>query len=64
MHRRTYARWQAVHSWSSLVSTVLLLLLCVTGLPLIFAHEIDHITGNGVALPELHRPPAVPVPAG
>lgn len=59
MHRRTYARWQAVHSWSSLVSTVLLLLLCLTGLPLIFAHEIDHLTGNEVALPELQPPPPV-----
>jgi uncharacterized iron-regulated membrane protein len=30
-----------VHTWSSLISTLFLLLLCVTGLPLIFHHEID-----------------------
>lgn len=31
-----------VHKWSSLVSTVFLLILCVTGLPLIFHEEIEH----------------------
>lgn len=34
-------RWAWVHKWSSLVCTAFLLLLCVTGLPLIFHHEID-----------------------
>ena len=34
--------WSAVHSWTSLVSTLFLLMLCVTGLPLIFASEIEH----------------------
>jgi uncharacterized iron-regulated membrane protein len=33
--------WGAVHKWTSLVSTAFLLLLCVTGLPLIFHEEID-----------------------
>lgn len=33
--------WYAVHTWSSLVCTVFLLVLCVSGLPLIFADEID-----------------------
>jgi uncharacterized iron-regulated membrane protein len=34
--------WFEIHKWSSLICTVFLLLLCLTGLPLIFAHEIDH----------------------
>jgi uncharacterized iron-regulated membrane protein len=34
-----------VHRWSSLVSTVFLLLLCLTGLPLIFHHELDELFG-------------------
>ncbi|HVZ44481.1 MAG TPA: PepSY domain-containing protein [Ramlibacter sp.] len=34
-------RWVWVHKWSSLVCTVFLLSLCITGLPLIFHHEIE-----------------------
>ncbi|UPG89633.1 PepSY domain-containing protein [Luteibacter aegosomaticola] len=34
-------RWSAIHRWSSLACTAFLLLLCVTGLPLIFHDEID-----------------------
>ncbi|MBR8652362.1 PepSY domain-containing protein [Achromobacter sp. Marseille-Q0513] len=33
--------WQWIHTWSSLVCTLFLLMLCVTGLPLIFHDEID-----------------------
>ena len=43
----SYARlrcWQWIHKWSSLVSMLFLLMLCITGLPLIFAHEIDALT--------------------
>ncbi|PZU11836.1 PepSY domain-containing protein [Sphingomonas sp.] len=36
--------WYLVHKWTSLVCTVFLLMFCVTGLPLIFAHEIDEAT--------------------
>ncbi|PAP77789.1 PepSY-associated TM helix domain-containing protein [Rubrivirga marina] len=50
--------WFLVHKWTSLVSTLFLLLLCVTGLPLIFAHEIDHALGNSVDPPELAQVPA------
>ncbi len=50
--------WFLVHKWTSLVSTLFLLLLCVTGLPLIFAHEIDHALGNSVDPPELAEVPA------
>ncbi len=35
-------RWMWVHKWSSLVCTLFMLLVCVTGLPLIFNHEIQH----------------------
>lgn len=34
-------RWSAVHRWSSLVCTLFLLVICVTGLPLVFADDID-----------------------
>jgi len=34
--------WSQLHRWCSLVCTAFLLLLCVTGLPLIFSGEIDH----------------------
>ena len=35
--------WSWLHKWSSLVSTVFLLMLCVTGLPLVFSHELNHV---------------------
>lgn len=41
MRRGTISAWAAVHRWSSLVCTAFLLMLCVTGLPLIFHDEID-----------------------
>ena len=41
-------RWAWVHTWSSLVCTIFMLLLCLTGLPLIFHHEIGHLLGEGV----------------
>ncbi|WP_349263181.1 PepSY domain-containing protein [Steroidobacter sp.] len=46
-------RWYWVHKWTSLVSTLFLLMLCITGLPLIFYHEIDHATGYSIEPPEL-----------
>jgi uncharacterized iron-regulated membrane protein len=41
--RTAFRKWSWVHKWSSLVCTVFMLLLCVTGLPLIFHEEIDEI---------------------
>ncbi len=38
---RRLGTWQWVHRWSSLVCTVFLLLICVTGLPLVFRDEIS-----------------------
>lgn len=42
-------RWYLVHKWTSLVCTLFMLLLCVTGLPLIFDDEIDALTAPPVA---------------
>jgi uncharacterized iron-regulated membrane protein len=42
---RSVRIWSVVHRWTSLVSTAFLLLLCLTGLPLIFHHEIDELLG-------------------
>jgi uncharacterized iron-regulated membrane protein len=36
--------WFLVHKWTSLVCTAFLLMLCITGLPLIFHDEIDWLT--------------------
>jgi uncharacterized iron-regulated membrane protein len=46
-------KWYLVHKWTSLICTVFLLMLCITGLPLIFYHEIDHALGYSVDPPEL-----------
>lgn len=40
-------RWYLVHKWTSLISTLFLLMLCLTGLPLIFHDEIDELIGGG-----------------
>jgi uncharacterized iron-regulated membrane protein len=42
MKGRQLQRWSTIHRWSSLVSTLFLLLLCLTGLPLVFEQEISH----------------------
>ncbi|MEM1145011.1 MAG: PepSY-associated TM helix domain-containing protein [Pseudomonadota bacterium] len=41
MDKKTVRRWYLVHKWTSLVSTLFMLLACITGLPLIFSEEID-----------------------
>lgn len=46
MSSKTIRSWYLVHKWTSLVCTVFLLLLCITGLPLIFYEEIEHLTGR------------------
>jgi len=50
--------WSWLHKWSSLVCTLFMLLLCLTGLPLIFHHEINHLTGA-----EIEAPPLTPAQA-
>lgn len=37
-------RWFHWHKWTSLICTLFMLLLCITGLPLIFSEEIEHLT--------------------
>mgnify|MGYP000218054117 CR=1 FL=1 len=54
MKAATIRVWSAVHTWTSLICTLFLLMLCVTGLPLIFTHEIEH------ALEQKHWTPASP----
>ena len=51
MHAQTLRRWAWIHKWSSLVCTLFMLLLCLTGLPLIFHEEIEQITGHTIAMP-------------
>lgn len=43
--------WTWIHKWSSLVCTAFMLLLCLTGLPLIFHEEIEHLSGAVEAAP-------------
>jgi uncharacterized iron-regulated membrane protein len=46
--------WDLIHRWSSVVCTLFLLMLCLTGLPLIFHHEINEWLGHAVR-PLQHR---------
>lgn len=55
MKSTTIRRWSVVHTWTSLICTLFLLMLAVTGLPLIFHHEIEHLLGDA---PELREMPA------
>lgn len=61
MKARTVRLWSVVHTWTSLISTVFLLLLCLTGLPLIFHHEIDELLGYAPQ-PEAHASAARATP--
>jgi uncharacterized iron-regulated membrane protein len=45
--------WSLVHKWTSLVCTLFLLMLCLTGLPLIFHDEIDDFFQSEVSVREL-----------
>jgi len=58
MNTRTIRRWSWVHKWTSLICTAFLLMLCVTGLPLIFKDEIDELLHEEVAAAEV--PPGTP----
>jgi len=54
MRAQTIKNWFNIHKWSSLICTIFLLMLCITGLPLIFTHEIDDYFGSST------EPPAIP----
>lgn len=43
---KTFKAWYLVHKWTSLICTVFLLMLCITGLPLIFHHELEHLLSD------------------
>ena len=45
--------WDWTHTWSSLVCTAFMLVVCLTGLPLIFSDEIAGLTGRHFAQAEL-----------
>ncbi|MBA1276550.1 MULTISPECIES: PepSY-associated TM helix domain-containing protein [Pseudomonadaceae] len=55
MRTTTIRRWSFVHTWTSLICTLFLLMLAITGLPLIFHHELEHLLGEA---PELREMPA------
>lgn len=48
MTRSTIRAWYLVHKWTSIVCTAFLLMLCLTGLPLIFHEEIDALTDEAI----------------
>jgi uncharacterized iron-regulated membrane protein len=54
--------WSKVHTWTSLICMLFLLMLCITGLPLIFHEEIEELTEQQFAAPHLpDKVPAAPV---
>jgi uncharacterized iron-regulated membrane protein len=53
MSPQTTRRWAWIHKWSSLACTVFMLLLCLTGLPLIYHHEISHAMGYATEAPAM-----------
>lgn len=61
MSPRTLRGWSWVHKWTSLVATLFMLLLCLTGLPLVFYEEIDHLAGTRIEAPTM-APDAPRVP--
>jgi len=43
---RRLRTWYLVHKWTSLVCTLFLLIVCLTGLPLVFSDEIDALLSD------------------
>jgi uncharacterized iron-regulated membrane protein len=56
---KSLRRWGLVHTWTSLICTAFMLLLCVTGLPLIFHDEIDELLHEEVKAAD--APPGTPL---
>ncbi len=55
MKSTTIRRWSFIHTWTSLICTLFLLTLAITGLPLVFHHEIEHLLGDA---PQFREMPA------
>ena len=53
MRSTTIRRWSVVHTWTSLICTLFPFLLALTGLPLIFHHELEHLLGEAPELREI-----------
>jgi uncharacterized iron-regulated membrane protein len=53
MTARSVKWWSRVHKWTSLICTLFLLMLCITGLPLIFHDEIDDLFKSEASAREL-----------
>ena len=43
MTPKALRKWSWVHKWSSIICTLFMLMLCITGLPLVFQEEIDDL---------------------
>lgn len=54
--QRALRRWAFIHRWTSLVCTVFLLILCITGLPLVFHEELEELLSDD--------PPYADLPSG
>lgn len=59
MRASTVKAWELTHKWTSLICTAFLLMLCITGLPLIFHDEIDEALNPDVWQPKY--PDATPL---
>ncbi len=53
MRSSHFSFWYRIHRWTSLVCTLSLLLLCLTGLPLVLKEEIGIWSGTTVEPPDL-----------
>ncbi|HEY0236812.1 MAG TPA: PepSY-associated TM helix domain-containing protein [Afipia sp.] len=58
MTRIALRRWFWIHKWSSLVCTAFLLVICITGLPLVFREEIADLLDD--SLPYASVPDGAP----
>lgn len=47
LSRSTLRTWSFLHKWTSLICTIFILMLCLTGLPLVFEDEIGHWLADG-----------------
>jgi uncharacterized iron-regulated membrane protein len=53
MRSKTIRTWFNIHKWTSLICTIFLLMLCLTGLPLIFTDEIHDFLDEDPDAPAL-----------